>query len=292
MPLLNLLIGFLGISGLVYISLCLGLRLIQRWMMYLPTPLGSATPQNWGIAYEEVWIPVKGDGPTGQPEGHMHGWWLPAATTGLTVLYLHGNSGNVGSNLSQVQRLRALGVSVLTVDYRGYGRSSGPFPNETRLYADALAAYEFLIHPKNVDPRHLMVYGHSLGGALAIDLARRVESLAGVVVEGSFTSMGDMAEQSAYHPWFPVRLILTQHFESLAKVPHLTEPTLYIHGLADASVPATMGEALYHATPAPKELWLVPNADHNDLSAQAGEAFDHRLRRFIQDHILATRSAP
>ncbi|MEB3290239.1 MAG: alpha/beta hydrolase [Leptolyngbya sp.] len=287
MPLFHLFFGFLGISGLAYGLLCLGLRLIQRRMMYLPTALGTATPQDWGLIYEDVWISVGGS----EDAGQVHGWWLPSpADPGLTVLYFHGNSGNMASNMSQVQRLHALGASVLTVDYRGYGRSSGPFPNETRLFADAVAAYHFLIQEKAVDPHHLMVYGHSLGGAIAIDLALRVGALAGLVVEGSFTSMGDMAEQSAYHPWFPVRRILTQPFESLAKVPHLTVPTLYIHGLADASVPATMGETLYRATPAPKELWLVPNADHNDLTAQAGEAFDQRLRQFIQDHILASRS--
>ncbi|WP_225907484.1 alpha/beta hydrolase [Leptolyngbya sp. BL0902] len=253
-------------------------------MMYLPTALDPLTPADWGIDYDEVWIPVEADGAAGQ----LHGWWLPAeASPGLTVLYLHGNSGSIASNISQVQRLRLLGVSVLTVDYRGYGRSSGPFPNEARLYADAMAAYNFLIREKAVDPHHLIVYGHSLGGALAINLAIHASSLAGVVVEGTFTSMGDMAERSAYQNWFPVRTILTQHFESLAKVPHLTMPTLYIHGLADASVPATMGQALYQATPAPKELWLVPNADHNDLISQAGADFDHHLRQFIQRHILA-----
>lgn len=248
-----------------------------------------ATPADWGLAYEAVWIPVEGRGPTGQ----MHGWWLPTGDTpDLTVLYLHGNSGNISSNISQVKRLRALGASVLTIDYRGYGRSSGPFPDESRLYADAEAAYHFLIHDKAVDPRHLMVYGHSLGGAIAIDLALRVPPPAGLVVEGSFTSMGDMAERSTYNAWFPVRMLLTQSFESLAKVPHLALPTLYIHGLADASVPPDMSQTLYHATPAPKELWLVPNADHNDLIAQAGDDFDHRLHQFIQRHILAARSSP
>lgn len=285
MPLLKLLLGFLGVASLVYGALCGWLWLMQRRMMYLPTPLGTVTPAEWGITYDEVWIPVESHGEIGQ----LHGWWLPAAASpGLTVLYLHGNSGNVASNISQVQRLHSLGASVLTVDYRGYGRSSGPFPNEARLYADAMAAYNFLIREQAVDPHHLIVYGHSLGGALAIDLALQAPALAGVVVEGTFTSMGDMAERSVYQTWFPVRTILTQHFESLAKVPHLTMPTLYIHGLADASVPATMGQALYQATPAPKELWLVPNADHNDLIPQAGADFDHHLRQFIQRHILAT----
>lgn len=287
MPLFNLFLGVLGTAGLGYLALCGWLWLIQRRMMYFPTPLGAVTPADWGIAYQDVWIPVQNPGQSGQ----IHGWWMPSDHgPGLTFLYLHGNSGNISDNIGPVQRLHALGVSVLTIDYRGYGRSSGPFPAEARLYEDAVAAYQFLIHEKGVAPHHLVVYGHSLGGAIAIDLAYRFPGLAGLVVEGSFTSMGDMAERSAYNAWFPVRLILTQQFESLAKAHHLTLPTLYIHGLADASVPATMGQALYQTTSAPKELWLVPNADHNDLISCAGADFDRHLRQFIQHHILTTQT--
>jgi pimeloyl-ACP methyl ester carboxylesterase len=287
MSLFQLFLGGLGMAGLGYGALCGWLWLIQRRMMYLPTPLGTVTPADWGIPYQEVWIPVLGRGQRGQ----LHGWWMPTGDDpGLTVLYLHGNSGNISDNIGPVQRFHALGLSVLTVDYRGYGRSSGPFPSEARLYEDAAAAYQFLTHEKKVSPHHLVLYGHSLGGAIAIDLACRCPDLAALVVEGSFTSMGDMAERSAYHPWFPVRWILTQQFESLAKARHLSLPTLYIHGSADASVPATMGQALYHATPAPKDLWLVPSADHNDLITQTGADFDRHLRQFIQHHILTIQA--
>lgn len=289
MPLLNLFFGVLGISGLVYLALCVGLWLGQRRMMYLPQDAGAAVPQDWGLDHEDVWISVEGQ----STEGQLHGLWLPAeGGSGLTFLYLHGNSGNLHSNLSQVQRLHALGAAVLTIDYRGYGRSSGPFPNEARLYEDAVAAYQFLLREKGVLPQRLVVYGHSLGGAIAVELACRVTSLAGLVVEGSFTSMGDMAALSVYNTYFPVRQMLTQRFESLAKVPALTLPTLYIHGLADASVPATMGQALYQATPAPSDLWLVPQADHNDLAATAGGEFDQRLRQFIQRYVLSPSPSP
>ncbi|MFH7245433.1 MAG: alpha/beta hydrolase [Spirulina sp.] len=289
MSLFKLFLSGLGVASLGYLALCGWLWLIQRRMMYLPTPLGATTPADWGIPYQEVWIPVQGQGEGGQ----LHGWWMPTGDhPELTVLYLHGNSGNISNNIGPVQRLHALGISVLTFDYRGYGRSSGPFPSEHRLYEDAFAAYQFLIHEKDVSPHHLIAYGHSLGGAIAIDLAHRCPDLAGLVVEGSFTSMGDMAARSAYNPWFPVRRILTQQFESLAKVPYLALPTLYIHGLADSSVPATMGQILYQATPAPKDLWLVPNADHNDLIPQTGADFDRHLRQFIQHHILTIQTQP
>ncbi|MBE9157514.1 alpha/beta fold hydrolase [Nodosilinea sp. LEGE 06152] len=249
--------------------------------MYLPSPAMGATPSAFGLAYSDVWIPLAEGG------GQLHGWWLPADNGDeLTILYLHGNAGNVSSNLGKAVQLRSLGASVLAIDYRGFGLSSGPFPDEQRLYEDALAAWQFLQHEKHVAPNHLVVYGHSLGGAIGIELASRIPHLAGLVVEASFTSMGDMAALSSYNRWFPVSRLLNQRFDSLAKVSRLKVPTLYLHGLADGSVPAFMSEALHRASGGPKALWLVPNADHNDLPNWAGDEFDQRLRQFLQDHVL------
>ncbi|MGB3200007.1 MAG: alpha/beta hydrolase [Nodosilinea sp.] len=276
------LFAVLGIVGVVYLSLCVWLWLVQRRLMYLPSPAVEATPSAFGLAYSDVWIPLSTEG-----EGTLHGWWLPTDNDNdLTILYFHGNAGNISSNLAKAVQLRSLGASVLAIDYRGYGLSSGPFPTEQRLYADALAAWQYLQTEKRVSPHHLVIYGHSLGGAIGIELARHIPNLAGLVVEASFTSMVDMAVLSQYNRWFPVSQLLNQRFDSLTKVGQLKVPTLYLHGVADASVPATMGEALYDASGEPKTLWLVPNADHNDLPNWAGEEFDQRLRQFLQDHVL------
>lgn len=280
MPTLKLLLLFLGFTGVAYLLLCGWLWVAQRRLMFFPSPLMEATPAAFGLAYSDVWIPVAAGG------GQMHGWWLPAdSSQDLTLLYLHGNAGNVSSNLRKALELRSLGANVLTIDYRGYGLSTGPFPSEQRLYDDAWAAWQFLHQEKGIAPQHLVIYGHSLGGAIGIELARQVPHLAGLIVEGSFTSMADMATLSRYNRWFPVRYLLTQRFASIAKVQQLTSPTLYLHGLADASVPAGMSEALYRATGNPKELWLVPQADHNDLIDWAGAEFNQRLRQFLQDHV-------
>jgi uncharacterized protein len=285
MPMIKLLVGVLGVGVVVYIGLCGWLWVSQRRLMYLPSSALGATPSDLSLGYEEVWIPL-----TENEGGGLHGWWLPADRRGaLTILYLHGNAGNVSSNFAKAAALRAIGAAVLAVDYRGYGLSSGPFPNEQRLYSDAWAAWQFLHREKGVSAQQLVVYGHSLGGAIGIDLARRVPHLAGLIVEGSFTSMADMATLSAYNGWFPVRWLLTQRFDSLAKVPELSVPTLYLHGLADLSVPATMSEALHSATPGPADLWLVPGADHNDLLDWAGDEFTRRIQEFLQDHALAHR---
>ena len=280
---IKLLVGVLGVAGVVYIGLCGWLWVSQRRLMYLPSSPMGVTPSDLRLGYEDVWIPVA-DG------GQLHGWWLPSdRPSDLTILYLHGNAGNISSNLGKAVALRSLGAAVLAVDYRGYGLSSGPFPNEQRLYDDAWAAWQFLHREKGIDPQQLVVYGHSLGGAIGIDLAQRIPELAGLIVEASFTSMADMATLSTYNGWFPVRWLLTQRFDSLAKVPQLSVPTLYLHGLADASVPVTMSEALHSATPSPADLWLVPEADHNDLLDWVEDEFARRIQSFLQDHALAHR---
>lgn len=282
MSMLNFLSGVLGIVGVVYVSLCGWLWLSQRQLMYLPSPTLEATPSTFGVEYEDLWIPVNG--------GNLHAWWLPAdRDTEVTVLYLHGNAGNISSNLDKAIALRSLGVNVIAIDYRGYGLSSGPFPSEQRLYDDAWAAWQFLQSDRSIEPQQLVIYGHSLGGAIGIDLARQIPHLAGLVIEGSFTSMADMATLSQYNRWFPVRQMLTQRFNSLVKVKQLKVATLYLHGVNDISVPATMSEKLYAATTGHKSLWLVPDADHNDLLDWAGDEFTHQLHQFLQDCVPVRR---
>ncbi len=289
---LKLLIGCLGISGLIYLALCGWLWQRQRWLMYLPTLAIEATPDAVGLFYEEVWISVTSDQPGDQP-GTLHGWWIPSEQPqSLTFLYLHGNAGNISTsfNLDRIRHLHALGAAVLMVDYRGYGLSSSPFPNEARFYEDAQAAYQFLHQQKGVDPRHLVLYGHSLGGAIAIQLASHRPQLAGLVVESSFTSMEAMATRSGYNRLFPVRWLLTQSFPSITRVQQLQVPVFYLHGLADLSVPAEMSQYLYEATASSRDLWLVPNADHNDIAILAGDEFEQRLSQFLSDHVLVNQA--
>lgn len=269
------LLGMLGVTALVYLGLCGWLWSSQRRLIFLPSADLTTTPADLGLAYETVGIPV-GQG------GRIHGWWLPGEEPSpLTVLYLHGNAGNISTNLGRAALLRSLGVSVLSIDYRGYGLSSGPFASEERLYEDAQAAYRYLHQDRGIDPRQLVIYGHSLGGAIALNLAGEVPALAALIIDASFTSMVDMVVLSPYNRWFPVRYLLTQRFDSLAKVPHLNLPIFYIHGLADIDIPPSMTERLYQGTPEPKLIWLVPGVEHNNLPEVAGTALQQRLREFF-----------
>ena len=275
MTMVKVLVGILGVAALVYLGLCGWLWFSQRRLMFLPSAELTTTPADLGLAYETVVIPV-GEG------GRIHGWWLPGdGPSSLTVLYLHGNAGNISTNLGRTALLRSLGVSVLTIDYRGYGLSSGPLATEHRLYEDAEAAYRYLHQDRGIDPSQLVIYGHSLGGAIALDLAGRVPALAALIIDASFTSMVDMVVLSRYNRWFPVRYLLNQRFDSLTKVPHLKLPIFYIHGLADIDIPPSMTERLYQGTPEPKFIWLVPGVEHNNLPEVAGGELQRRLGEFF-----------
>lgn len=271
--------GALALAFGSYGLAMLGLVGLQRRLIFFPTTPLTPTPAELGIDYETVSIPVAG--------AQLHGWWLPSAQPGPTLLYLHGNSQNISANLTRAAGMREkLGVSVLLADYRGYGASEGPFPSEQRLYADARAMAAFLLH-RGIPPEQTVIYGHSIGGAVAIDLAATLPNALGLVVESSFTSMAAMARFAGYGRWVPVNWVLHQRFDSVHKLPTLDIPLLLIHGTADTSVPATMSEELYAVARAPKQLWLIPEGDHADLVTVGGEAYFQQFADF-----LATARAP
>lgn len=212
----------------------------------------------------------------------MHGWWIPAAQPDANVLlYLHGNGINIGANVTHAHRFHQLGFSVLLMDYRGYGRSEGGSPTEARVYQDAAAAWNYLVK-QQIKPSQIFLYGHSLGGAIAIDLAVQHPDAAGLIVEGSFTSIRKIVEHQNSFWMFPVDLILTQRFDSISKVRSLLVPVLFIHGTSDWQVPAAMSQQLYAAAPEPKQLVLIPGAGHNDVAEVAGSQYLQAVQRFVQ----------
>lgn len=247
--------------------------------MFVPRRELDVTPAALGLPYQTVRLPVPAQGLT--PAGELHGWWLPADGAEFTLLYLHGNAGNISSHLSFASRFQQAGLSVLLIDYRGYGLSSGPFPSEARIYEDAQTAWRYLVETRGILPEQIVIFGHSIGGAIAIDLAHQTPDAAGLIVENTFTSMLAMALRQGYGRWVPVDWLLNQRFDSLSKVPQLQLPVLFIHGLADLTVPPEMSQQLYAATPPPKDLWLVPGADHNTVAEIAGGSYEQQLQRFL-----------
>lgn len=274
----RLLLTLGSISALAYISACLFLTVRQNYFIFQPSRVFEKTPN---IPYQEVWLPVK----TGSGKVELiNGWWIRADKSNVgTLLYFHGNGINMGANVNQANHFHQLGLSVLLIDYRGYGRSQGGFPSESQVYQDAETAWNYLVKEQKIPAKQIFIYGHSLGGAIAIDLARKHPEAAGAIVQSSFTSMQGMAKLFSYYRVFPISLMLTQRFDSIDKIKFLKVPVLFIHGTDDTVIPAAMSQTLYANAPQPKQLLLVPKAHHNN-----GDAFfDNRqyrrtIQRFVQ----------
>ena len=210
--------------------------------------------------FEEHWIQVGKD-------HKLHAWWLKGDDPNApVVLYLHGARWNLTGSVTRIDRWRQLGFAVLAVDYRGFGKSSDIAPTEEYAYEDAEAAWDYM--EKLAPGRSRYIVGHSLGGAIAAELARRRPDASGLVLEATFTSVRDMVEHTAFS-WLPVSLILTQNFDTLSKVAELRMPVLVTHGTNDAIVPFEMGERLYNAVKGPKRFIKVDGGSHHNLSSAA-----------------------
>ena len=252
----------------------------QHSQMFLPEkyPTGIWEPQTYGVPAEDVWFKSK-DGV------NLHGWWIPFKRARGTVLYCHGNAGNITNRIGVYRFLRRLRLNVLTFDYRGYGRSEGR-PSEQGLFVDAQAAHDYLTEVVGESSDRILVFGHSLGGAVAVDLATH-RSAAGLVVQSSFTDLREMAK--VRFPSVPMHLIARNHFRSLNKVPEIEIPKLFIHGTEDETVPFAVGESLYEAACEPKDWYPIPYAGHNDVYRFGGVRYLWRLARFSRHCLTQAR---
>jgi len=270
-----LIMGGLAVLMAGYLAVAAFLWVRQPQFIFFPETTIQKTPQEYGVPYETVTLPI---GTTEQ----LYGWWLPAPNSSRVLLYLHGNGGNIGANAEHAARLQRLGFSVLLLDYRGYGKSMGGFPNEAQVYADAQRSWEYLVQTRQIAPQQITIYGHSLGGAIASDLAQKHPEAAGLIVESSFTSMLAMTTRQSWTRFFPVDWLLHQRFDSLAKIPKLQMPVLLIHGTADSIIPFAMGQALWAAAPEPKRLLLIPGGEHNNDAQTAPILYQKAVLTFCQ----------
>lgn len=290
-----------GILAIGYGLACVVLFVIQTSLIFHPYPDLAHTPAEFGMEFRDVWIPV---GATSSPKalnapnsreqsaGRLHAWWIgrgtdldPQAHRDRVTIYFHGNLGNIGSKLN-LERIAAFhhtwGGTFLIVDYRGYGQSIEGPPSEVKLYEDLDAVWHYLTRTEQIAPDRITVYGHSLGGAAAIHFATQHPEIRAAIVDGSFTSIAQVAQNSPFLRLFPVSRILRHRFTSIEKVATLAVPTLFIHGTTDTVVPTFMSEELYAATPATKELHLLPDVGHQDVMDVASEEFLTRLSVFLE----------
>jgi alpha-beta hydrolase superfamily lysophospholipase len=219
----------------------------------------------------EAALPVQ----AGEQIQHVNSWWWPAEDPKApAVLYLHGARWNLTGQLFRIQQLHNFGFSVLAIDYRGFGKSDGELPSEQTVYEDARVAWQAL-EQKQPDAKLRFIYGHSLGGAIAIDLASHLgrsgnPQARGLIVESSFTTLADMAK-SLSTPWLPLQLILSQKFEAVDKIAQVGMPVLIVHGTDDRYVPSHFSEKLFEAAPGRKKLLLIEGGSHNN-SMRVGES--------------------
>jgi uncharacterized protein len=248
--LFNLVIMVVG----AYAALAMVIFFAQSRLIYYPEAGRDivGTPGDRGLAYESVEIS------TADSE-NLHGWFVPAPEATATILFFHGNAGNISHRMEYLLMFHRLGYNTLIFDYRGYGQSSGS-PSEAGTYLDAQAAWRYLTEEKGISPARIVLFGESLGGAVAAWLATQ-EKPALLVLGSAFTSIPDMAAK--IYPFLPVRLLSRFEYNTMDNLRTVTCPVFVAHSPQDELVPFAQGRALYRAAPDPKQF-LELQGGHND----------------------------
>jgi fermentation-respiration switch protein FrsA (DUF1100 family) len=256
----------LGLVAVAYGGVLIVLMALENSLVYYPVPAS----EDWGARPDGV-----SDVDLISAEGtSIHAWWAPAAGARGAVLYCHGNAGNLSHRADSIAALnRVVGESVLIFDYPGYGQSGGR-PSEAGCYAAADAAYDWLVERQKIAPEHIVLYGGSLGGGVAVDLASRRPHRALVLMK-TFTALPDVARTQ--FPWLPVRWLMRNRFDNLAKIGRCHRPVFIAHGTADSVVPFELGCRLFAAANEPKEFLRIEGGDHNEPAPD----FYVALRRFL-----------
>lgn len=274
-----MLLSILLAGAAVYALLIAFVYFFQAGLIYYPNVPGrelTATPQTIGLAFEDVRI-TTADGV------ELHGWFVPGARPDRAAIVCHGNAGNISHRLEQLALLHELGLAVLLFDYRGYGRSGGS-PSEQGTYRDAHAAWNYLTGQRGFAPRNIVIFGESLGGAIAAELAQDTDPAALVLVS-AFTSAPDLARK--FYWYLPVGLLARFRYPTAEYVARVRAPILVIHSRDDEIAPFSHGEQLFRGAHPPKEF-LEIFGDHNAGFVLSESLVADGLRRFLTAHDVLT----
>lgn len=261
----GLVMGYLLLIAYVYAK--------QGAMLYFPTREIEATPRDIGLDYEELTLRTK-DGLD------ISAWFIPANDTRGFVLFCHGNAGNISHRLASIQIFHSLGLGVLIFDYRGYGRSRGS-PDEEGTYLDAEAAWDYLVNILHAKPERIVLFGRSLGSAVAAEVASRKQAGA-LIMESGFTSVPDLGKK--FFPHLPVGLISRYRYESISKVEKIKIPKLFIHSPEDEIVPYEQGVKLFERAGEPKEFLRITGG-HNEGFSLSGRGYVDGLKAFLSRYL-------
>ena len=275
------LLPFLRILIFAYIGLAIALYFGQSNLVYMPSKDVIETPETLGIKFEDIQIVTKDN-------VNLDAWFVPAKDDNLVgkgvILFCHGNGGNISNRLSYLPIFRDLGLSTLLFDYRGYGKSEGK-PTEEGTYADVEAVWQYLTQEKQIPPQKIIIYGESLGGAIASYLAEKTtqpdgkNSAGGLVLASTFTSISDRA--SELYPFLPIRWLSRFSYNSIDRLPNIKIPVLLIHSTDDEIIPFTHGDRNFQVANQPKTLVKI-HGDHNGGFLDSLETYRNGLNEFIQ----------
>ena len=261
---------------------CASLDEKQREWIFQPSDRSWSGGEAAARGMDDVWIDFASK-TNGQPV-RLHGLWLasdaPRAAGAPVLLYLHGARWNVTGSATRIRRMQELGFSVLAIDYRGFGKSTAELPSEQLALEDARAAWDWLAARYADHPRY--IFGHSLGGAIAIDLASRVDDEQGTLVEGTFTSIPDLFDTFKWG-WLPVGALITQRFESVSRVAGIGSPLLVVHGAQDQLIPPELGRRLFEAAANPKLFVEVEGGSHHNTNAVGQPQYRLALAQLFGD---------
>jgi uncharacterized protein len=242
---------------------CTTLDQQQRLWIFQPSDRSWSGAASAAEGMQDVWIDFRS--PSTGADIRLHGLWAahPDATAPV-LLYLHGARWNVRASAQRMRRMQDMGFSVLGIDYRGFGQSTAELPSEQSALEDARAAWGWI--ERAAPQARRFVFGHSLGGAIAVHLASELADADGLIVEGSFTSIPDVVGTFRWG-WLPVGPLITQRFDAASRVPRLRMPLLVVHGSEDRVISPELGRALFELAPEPKRFVLVEGGSHHNTSA-------------------------
>ena len=258
---LLLLLGLALLNGCMYLQ--------QHSMTFFPSAKLIQTPADWGLAYKDVSLDTE-DGV------RLHGWYIPYHGAKQTLLFFHGNAGNISHRGASVEIFHHLGLNVFIFDYRGYGMSQGK-PDEHGLYKDAKAAWHYLTNERGFDQEDIILFGRSLGGAVAAELAAEVQP-GGLILESTFSSAKDVA--TAIFPVLSRLIILRYDFNTAAYIRRVTSPVLVLHSPDDEIIPLRLGEKVFKAANEPK-TFIKMRGDHNSGYLMSQPDYELALDAFV-----------
>ena len=242
----------------------------QADMVFFPLKEIRDAPSNWGINYENV------NFDTLDKSAKLHGWFIPKKRAAKTLLFFHGNAGNISQRIESIKIFHDAGVNVLIIDYRGYGMSTGK-PSEDGLYDDARSAWQYLTQTKGISASDIVIFGRSLGGVVATQLASEVTA-AGLIVESSFSSARDVAHQLM--PFLSRLVYLRYSFDAETAIHNVKSPLLVLHSPADDIIPFKLGRKVYEAGNNPKTFYEL-SGDHNSGFMDSQPGYQQALEKFL-----------